>query len=76
MKCRICSKPSLGDYCEAHEEARERIYEKYEAWKRAMGVSWKQYLKEIVNNPLTGTWAKEVAEDLIKKEGNQDDEKG
>jgi hypothetical protein len=30
-------------------------------------VSWKEYLSEIVKNPLTGEWAKEVAECLISE---------
>jgi hypothetical protein len=43
--------------------------ERYEAWKKALGISWKEYLNEIVKNPLTGEWAKEVAQHLIEKEG-------
>jgi len=31
-------------------------------------VDWKNYLKEIAKNPLTGTWAKEVAENLLSEE--------
>jgi len=47
-------------------KAYESIVEKYGSWKRAMEISWKEYLSEIVKNPLTGEWAKEVAEHLIK----------
>jgi hypothetical protein len=47
-------------------KAYESILEKYDLWKRAMEISWKEYLSEIVKNPLTGEWAKEVAEHLIK----------
>jgi hypothetical protein len=47
-------------------KAYENIIKKYELWKNALEVSWKEYLSEIVKNPLTGEWAKEVAEYLIK----------
>jgi hypothetical protein len=47
-------------------KAYESIVKKYELWKRALGISWKEYLSEIVKNPLTGEWAREVAEHLIK----------
>jgi hypothetical protein len=47
-------------------KAYENIVKKHELWKRALGISWKEYLSEIVKNPLTGEWAREVAEHLIK----------
>jgi hypothetical protein len=47
-------------------KAYESIAKKYELWKRALEISWKEYLSEIVKNSLTGKWAKEVAEYLIK----------
>ncbi len=67
MKCVICNR-NAGEkgYCELHMKAYESIVEKYDSWKRAMKISWKEYLSEIVKNPLTGEWAKEVAEHLIK----------
>jgi len=40
--------------------------QKFEVWKDAAGVSWEQYLNEIVENQFTGIWAKEVAEHLLK----------
>jgi hypothetical protein len=39
---------------------------KYDVWKKALDISWKEYLSEIVKNPFTGEWAKEVAEYLNK----------
>jgi len=47
-------------------KAYESIVKKYDLWKRALEISWKEYLSEIVKNPFTGEWAKEVAEYLIK----------
>ena len=67
MKCAICSrKTDEKSYCELHAKAYKNIDKKYEEWKKALEISWKEYLSEIVKNPLTGEWAKEVAEHLIK----------
>ncbi|MEM2994491.1 MAG: hypothetical protein QXI91_00530 [Candidatus Bathyarchaeia archaeon] len=67
MKCVICNREAIKDgYCELHIKAYESILKKYELWKKALEISWKEYLSEIVKNPLTGEWAKEVAEYLIK----------
>lgn len=47
-------------------KAHENIAEKYELWRKACEISWKEYLSEIVKNPFTGEWVKEVAEYLTK----------
>ena len=56
----------MEKYCEFHEKAYRSLVEKYEDWKKAMDISWKEYLNGIVKNPYTGSWAKEVAEKLMK----------
>jgi len=67
LKCVICSREaSKNGYCELHLRAYENIVKKYEVWKKASDASWREYLNEIVKNPLTGEWAKEVAEHLLK----------
>lgn len=53
-------------YCELHAKAYRNIVKKYENWKKAMDVSWKEYLSQIAKNPFTGEWAREVAEHLSK----------
>ncbi|MEA2090068.1 MAG: hypothetical protein U9O89_04845 [Thermoproteota archaeon] len=68
MKCEICDREAKGKYCELHERAYKSVIEKYEAWKEAMEISWKEYLNEVAKNSYTGKWAKDVAEQLIKKE--------
>ena len=67
MKCEICNREA-GEkgYCEQHTKGHDSIIKKYDAWRKALEISWKEYLSEIVKNPLTGEWAKEVAEQLIK----------
>jgi len=73
LSCRICSREAVENaYCELHGKAYENIVQKYELWKKALDISWKGYLSEIVKNPLTGQWAKEVAERLIKDGDTQD----
>lgn len=68
MKCRVCSREAVEKYCELHEKAYRSIVQKYDDWRRAMDISWKEYLNEIAKNPYTGSWAKEVAEQLMKNE--------
>jgi len=70
LQCAICNREAVeNSYCELHIKAYEGVVEKYEEWKKASRISWKEYLSEIVKNPLTGEWAKEVAEHLIKGGG-------
>ena len=69
MKCRVCNREAVEKYCELHEKAYRSIVQKYDDWKRATDVSWKEYLNEIAENPYTGSWAKEVAKQLMKNEG-------
>ena len=72
MKCVICNREAAeGNYCRSHMKAYEKIVKSYGAWKKALEISWKEYLSEIVKNPLTGEYAKEVAECLVKGGENQ-----
>ncbi|MBT8171245.1 hypothetical protein KJN74_00030 [Candidatus Bathyarchaeota archaeon] len=66
MKCVVCSRIALEKYCLFHEEAFQNIVKEFSVWKRAMGVSWKEYLKELVEISYTGTWVKEVSIHLLK----------
>lgn len=68
LKCKICEREATaGDtYCKPHAKAYENIVKKYDRWKTALEISWKEYLSEIAKNPLTGEWAKEVAESLAR----------
>jgi hypothetical protein len=45
-----------------HAKAYESLVLNYDKWRRALGISWKNYLNEIIKNPLTGFWVKEVAQ--------------
>jgi hypothetical protein len=77
MKCKICSRETDGeDFCTFHAEANENILRSYGLWKKGLKIPWKEYLREIRKNCLTGEWAKEVAEYLITNEEMQNDKKG
>jgi hypothetical protein len=72
LKCKICSRQAQpqaqNNYCELHQEAYESLQGKFEDWKRASNIEWKNYLQEVAKNPLTGIWAKEVAASLLSEE--------
>ena len=68
VKCKICDREAVNEYCELHEKAHENIVQGYEAWKKTMAILWKEYLNEVAENSYTGSWAKEVAMHLSRKE--------
>lgn len=74
MKCMVCSRETVRKYCEFHDKAYRNVIETYDVWKVALGISWEEYLKELMKNAYTGAWAKEVAEQLLneKKEETHD----
>jgi hypothetical protein len=67
MKCMVCDREASEKYCVLHEKAYRNVLLKFEDWKRAVGISWKEYLKAVVENPYTGIWAKEVALSLLSE---------
>ena len=72
MNCKICNRePAKNGFCQMHLKAFESIVEKYDVWRKALKVSWREYLNEIEQNSLTGEWAKEVANYLINSEGTR-----
>jgi hypothetical protein len=72
LKCLICSREaSEQDYCRPHEEAYKVVIKKYDRWKTSMEMPWKEYLSEIAKNPLTGEWAREVAQYLMEVENQK-----
>jgi hypothetical protein len=75
LKCAVCERKSgSSKWCTSHARAYENIVRGYDQWKKALQISWKEYLSQIANNPLTGEWAREVAKQMIKS-GEQIDVK-
>jgi len=76
LKCKICGRKAESEFCNLHRKAYENLLEKYDEWREAMGISWEEYLKEIIENPFTGIWVKEVAQFLMSsKKGREDSRK-
>jgi hypothetical protein len=40
--------------------------ENYPIWRKALNISWKEYLSQVAENSSAGDWAKEVAKYLIE----------
>jgi hypothetical protein len=69
MNCKICGREAQEEeFCMVHLLAYHNLQEKFEVWRRAVDVSWSQFLVDIQKNSLTGVWAKEVAMHLILEE--------
>jgi len=66
MKCSICGRKSEGEFCDYHLLAYRKLKEAYVKWKEATEISWTEYLSEIMKNPFTGEWSKEVAKKLLE----------
>jgi hypothetical protein len=70
VKCQVCHRDAgKRGFCLLHLKAYERIVHEFGAWRKALKVSWLEYLSEIEKNSLTGEWAKEVVNYLINNEG-------
>lgn len=67
MKCKVCNKEAISEYCELHEKAHESLVQRYDEWTKALKISWKEYLNEVTRNQYSGVWAKEVAQYLLEK---------
>lgn len=50
-----------------HQKAYENLLQKFRMWERALNIDWNGYLKEVSKNPLTGKWAKDMAENLLSE---------
>lgn len=69
LKCKVCNRETEKvDFCAFHFEAYQSVTNGYDVWKKALGLSWEEYLSVIEKNSLTGEWAKEVAKYLIDNE--------
>jgi hypothetical protein len=67
--CMICGRKAVQKgYCNLHAKAFDNILSKYECWRKALDLAWKEYLREIAENSLTGEWARQVAEHLARTE--------
>ena len=69
MSCKVCGrKAGERDFCLLHLKAYENMVKKYDFWRKALRISWKEYISEIEKNSATGEWAREVAKYLLNNE--------
>jgi len=69
VNCKLCDREaSKKGFCRQHIKAYENLLDRFELWKRALDISWKEYLSEIAKNDLAGIWVKEVSKYLIENE--------
>ncbi|MCD6428185.1 MAG: DNA topoisomerase I [Desulfurococcales archaeon] len=74
-KCLICGEicaysPVAGSdicFCEFHSTAYKHIIDKYREWREALGLSFTEYLKELLRIKSTGKFVKEVASAIISR---------
>ena len=65
MKCVVCGRDAVEEFCVNHAEAKKNIQSAYPRWADAYGgLEWKEYLDNVKRNPETGQWVKETAEFL------------
>lgn len=72
MKCEICGRPAESQFCELHLKAYENLVEKYEVWKKALKLTWTEYLNKILENPDAGLWVKEAATHLLSRPSSEE----
>lgn len=65
-RCKLCGRRRAegSGYCPYHQRAYANLREAFERWSRALDIDWTGFLREACENPGTGEWAREVAEDL------------
>ncbi len=69
MNCLICGANTneRSDYCENHLSAYINLKEAYNEWKKAMDITWQEYLKRVIENENTGEWVRELAIHLLNE---------
>jgi hypothetical protein len=69
VSCKICGREtSKEDFCSRHLKAQKNLVDRFDAWGKALKISWKGYLSQIAENSSAGDWVKEVAKYLIETE--------
>jgi hypothetical protein len=69
LTCKVCKKEAKENgFCAQHQRAYDNLMESYSFWRKALKISWQEYLSQVAKNSLTGDWVKEVAKYLIENE--------
>jgi hypothetical protein len=65
-RCLLCERNSGSLVCGRHSKAYENLLQGYELWRKAKGLSWKDYLKELSENPYAGAWVRHLAKKMLE----------
>jgi len=66
MNCPVCGASSRNRFCPVHERAYQNLLVAYEAWHRALEVSWRDYLERVNANSNSGIWVRDVCVFLLR----------
>jgi hypothetical protein len=67
LNCKICKKEAQeNNFCTLHQKAHSNLMDSYPIWRKALNISWKEYLSQVAENLSAGDWVKEVAKYLIE----------
>ncbi len=62
MKCKVCAREAVEEFCPYHLAAKSRLEEAYPRWVKAYGkMGWNEFLDNVKRDLQTGQWAKEMA---------------
>ena len=67
MGCIVCDRETQENsvYCKHHQAAYSNLEESYSQWRRALGLSWTEYLEKVEKVSGTGVWVKEVIKGIL-----------
>jgi len=65
VKCLVCGRTSKKALCARHSLACKKLILKYAKWKKALEISWPNYLERLVKSEEAGEWVKQVARYLL-----------
>ena len=69
--CKVCGRTAVeeGVLCQYHQSALDNLHSSFEAWKKASGVSWEEYVEGLCEIDETGQWVYEVADQIRSGDG-------
>ena len=66
VRCSLCHREGVeGGYCVYHRAAYANLVEAYKVWEKSVKLTWKVFLKEVIQAKETGEWARGVAQDQL-----------
>lgn len=71
-RCKLCSlrRDTDSEYCRYHRRAKKNLEAAYEVWEKATDIGWSAFLDEVVERSETGSWARDVAANLLGLESS------